>query len=452
MLPVLFALGIYLVIIAYITYSTSKKESVDDYLIADRSLDWKAIGLSNFSTLISSYNIVIGITFAYLFGVYFFLVFFGAGLAYIFLYHLAKEFKKDSREQKFLTIIDYFEYTFNSKVAAVVNGILLFVLFFFITLQIKVNTLVFSNLLSWNIYVAGFFVTLVVLIYLYIGGFKTVVKTDIFQGVLMFIILGLAIFVGTSGITLESIETTIANKTLLYGALAIMVLQFFTLSIQPELWQRMYAAKSMRDLKYGFTASFALLILFFSPIILIGVSVRNSTFVTDPGNAFYEVLAFASPEWFFPILAISLFAAFMSSLDSSLFAISAQLAKNNLFKKDLVDTGIIKRHIRYYMFGVLALSLGASYLLGDLLTSVFQLISVATIITAVFVASRILKPTNKEIIIGLLVGIAVFVYATFSGLITDNPVTALYPSIAVIVFMLLQKIAVTAVSTQKAIE
>ncbi|HEC32672.1 MAG TPA: hypothetical protein ENI63_00235 [Candidatus Kaiserbacteria bacterium] len=449
MYSILFALGVYLAIIAVITYYTSKKESIGEFLIAGRSLDWKEIGLSNFATLISSYNVVIGITFAYLFGIYFFLAFLGAGLAYIFLYHIAKQFKEDSKKQKFLTIVDYFAYTFGSKVSAVVNGILLFVLFFFITLQIKVNTLVFSNLLSWNIYTAGLFVTLVVLAYIYVGGFKTVVKTDIFQGVLMFAIVGLAIFVGGSGITFGNLQNNILDKAILYGALAIMVIQFLTLFAQPEIWQRIYAAKNIQNLKYGLIFSFILLILFFIPIVIIGLSARYGALITNPSNAFYEILSFASPKWFFPILAVSLFAAFMSSLDSSLFAISSQLAKNNLFKKNIPDEYTIKKHIRYWVFIVLTFALVTSFLLGDLLTSVFQLISITTIITAVFSISYILKPSKKEVLIGLLVGITVFVYTTFSGVITQEPITALYPSIVVVIFMLLQKITVLTFSKQK---
>lgn len=62
------ALGIYLLVLAILTFIASKAESKSDFLVASRNVGWKALGLSLFSSIISSYNIVVGLSFGFLFG------------------------------------------------------------------------------------------------------------------------------------------------------------------------------------------------------------------------------------------------------------------------------------------------------------------------------------------------------------------------------------------------
>ncbi len=438
------ALVAYVAVLAGITYAAARKESASDFMIASKDVGWQATGLSLFATLISSYNLVLGITFAYLFGVYFLFASLGLVFAYIVIYYLFQKIRASSLERRFITIVDYFAYAFGKEVGNVVHWIILFVLFFFITLQINVNSFVFSQIMGWSTTVAALVVTGIVLAYSLTGGFKVVIRTDIFQGVLMFIILGLAVFVGTSGITAENISANIFNKALFISAIALFVLQFLSLLVQPELWQRVYAARSMRDLKWGFALSAVLLAVLLGAETLIGMAARGGTLITNPGNAFYDVLQFSAPEWFFPFVAVSLFAAFMSTLDSSLFAISSQLAKSGFLVayRDELKEGPMKIKTRVWMVGVLVVALILSLFLADFLTAMFQLVSIAVVISTAFLVSLILKTSSRELLIGLIVGIIAFVYATFSGLITQEIVTALYPSGILVAYMVLQRIAV----------
>lgn len=440
----LLAIGIYLLVIIGITYYSSRKEKAYDFLIASKKLGWKQIGFSTFATMISSYNIIIGITFAYLFGIYVFLVYAGAFMAFFVVYYMGKKVRNSSIDKRFTTVVDYFNFKYGKKVSTIINLILLFVLFFFITLQINVNTLVFSNLLSWGKIGAALFVTVVVLAYTYIGGFKTIVKTDIFQAILTFIIIVLAFMVGSSSITSSNVFDNLADTTILLGAFVLMLMQFLTLIVQPELWQRVYAAKSSKDLRRGLLFSSGLICLLVIPLIIIGMNVKYGGTVTDVGNAFYEILSFASPVWFFPIVAVGLFAAFMSTLDSSLFAMSSQLAKSGFVVgyKDEQNEKMIKRKMRIWMVIVLVGALILSLFLVDFLTSVFQLLSIAVVISTVFIMSFILKISKKEIFVALIVGVIAFIYASLGGIITQDPVTSLYPSIVLVGYIMVQRMFV----------
>ena len=90
------ALGIYFIVLAIITYFSSGRKSTDDFLVASRSVGWQRLGIAIFASLFSSYNLVLGITFSYLFGPWVIVVYLGVLLAFIGIYYLVKKQNRES--------------------------------------------------------------------------------------------------------------------------------------------------------------------------------------------------------------------------------------------------------------------------------------------------------------------------------------------------------------------
>jgi SSS family solute:Na+ symporter/sodium/proline symporter len=401
-----------------------------------------------FASIISSYNVVIGLTFAYLFGPWVVVVYLGALFAFIGIYFLAKG---QNREvvigKKFNSIIDYFAHRFGELNASTLNLLMMLVLFIFISLQFFINTAVFSNILGWDKYTSSLVVGIIVLLYTFIGGLKIEIFTDVFQGILMLFIVGLVFIVDTSQITMATITPLLTDKIIIIGAISLAAAQFLTLLVQPEMWQRVYAAKSIKDVKKGFVASWVLLFVIIIPQIIVGIAARASGGIDNPGNLFYDILRTSAPGWFLPFLSVALFAAFMSSLDSSLFALSSQLgkygfwikSKENIYQKR--DQTVVK-NTRVSIVVVTILAVVTSLYFSSFLVHVLQLVSLLTVISAVVLLSLLFKVTTKETFLGTIVAAAAFIYAAFSGLISEVPHTTLYPSIVVILFMLGQNLAI----------
>ncbi len=442
------ALGIYVIILGILTFLSSRKQKADDFLVASREIGWKMLALSVFASVISSYNVVIGLTFAYLFGPWVVVVYLGALFAFIGVYFLAKG---QNREvvigNKFNSIIDYFAHRFGELNASTLNLLMMLVLFIFISLQFFINTAVFSNILGWDKYTSSLIVGIIVLLYTFIGGLKIEIFTDVFQGILMLFIVGLVFIVDTSQITMGTITPLLTDKIIIIGAISLAAAQFLTLLVQPEMWQRVYAAKSTADVKKGFIASWVLLIVVIIPLIIVGLTARASGGIDNPGNLFYDILKTSAPGWFLPFLSVALFAAFMSSLDSSLFALSSQLgkygfwirSKENIYQKN--DQKLVK-NTRVSLVVVTILAIVTSLYFSNFLVHVLQLVSLLTVISAVVLISLLFKVSTKETFLGTIVAAAAFIYAAFSGLISEVPYTTLYPCIIVIVFMLAQNFAI----------
>lgn len=440
MLTKYIAFGIYLVILAIITWLSARQKNVKDFLFASHDIGWKQLALSVFSSVISSYNVVLTLTFSFLFGPYFLLIFLGALAAFFGIYFIAKKYKNLIQKNGFNNIIDIFAHIFDSKVATILNISFIIVLFLFIALQFFINTSIFKELMGWDKYISSITVGVVVLLYTTIGGLKAEIFTDIFQGILMFLIIILVFMVDTSVITGKVLVEIISDKTILLSAIWLAISQFLTLLVQPEIWQRVAAAKSISHIKKGFIFSWILLVLFIIPEIIIGLSARAGGSITDHSNLFYDILATSAPSWFLPFIVVGLFSAFMSTLDSSLFAVSSQIGKYGLIVKEdnQVTNNVVAKRTRISMVLITFLALILSLFFADFLSAVFGMISLLTVISVIVIASILFKISSNETFIAILAGISVFVFCLFGGYITQEPITALYPSFVLVGYMIIQ--------------
>ena len=145
------ALAIYLIILGVLTFYASRRKSNEDFLVASRDIGWKILAVSIFASIISSYNIVVGLSFSYLFGPWVVVVYGGALIAFIVIYFLAKNQNRTVViNGQYNSIIDFLENKFGRINASVFNLSFMLVLFIFISLQFFINTSVFSAIIFFH--------------------------------------------------------------------------------------------------------------------------------------------------------------------------------------------------------------------------------------------------------------------------------------------------------------
>jgi SSS family solute:Na+ symporter len=422
---------VYLLILGYITWSSSRSQSEGDFLNSSKQLTANESTWTTFASLLTGYNFVLGTTFSYLFGFWYLFAFIGAALAFVVLYFFYKKhLSKLQSEYDLFSPGDYFGVRFGSTTKWITNFILILALFLFLVLQLFVNTQLFSSLLGVGSILALIITTGVVCVYLWFGGFKTSVKTDIFQGLLMLPII-LAVFSFSSNFTFAKIPLAFPVDQIWF-AIGLALLQFLSLVAQAESFQRVFAAKDSAALKKGLTYSFMLLILVAGAIAYIGINFKLSGIAVNPDNLFIEGVLPMLPFWLGSLLTISLIAAFMGTIDSSAFALGTLLANssNKLSKSILAKT-------RTLITVSIVLAALASLYLFSFLSSVFALISVISVIGTAFVFSFFNFVNKTEVNILLIVGTITFVAGLIFNFVTSNPLTALIPSGAGIFFAVL---------------
>ena len=327
-----------------IYYSRRSDKNTEEYFLAGRSIGWVAIGLTIFSTNISSEHFIglagSGASRGLAVGQFelmaiFILIFLGWILAPVYLKSGVKtmpelmEKRFDVRIRKFFAAISVLIYLFTKiSVTLFAGGILFYTIF------------------GFNIYASAVVIVLLTGIYSLIGGAKAVIKTGVFQasvlliGAMIMTIFGLKEVGGISGLTsklpddffnmFKSISDPDFPWTgILFGA---PIIAFWYWCTDQYIVQKILSAKTVNDARRGtlLTALLKVLPLF---ILVVPGLIAAALYPNVQGDEAYATLLAGDllPAGIKGFVLAGLLAAIMSSL-SSVFNVTSALYTNDIYK------------------------------------------------------------------------------------------------------------------------
>ena len=197
-------------------------------------------------------------------------------------------------------------------------------------------------------FTGAFLLTCVMIIYLVLGGMKSSAMTDVFQGVLMFSILMIFVLgfflhedIGGFGEAGKELWENKPEKFVREGNFTWEVIFSFTIlwpitvPMFPQLFTRFYIAeddKAIRTAAWLYPTVVPILFLF--PVI-IGVygnivDFDHTLSKTESDNILPLILTEYAPLWAGAIVCIGAIAAFMSTADSQILAMSSIITKDGL--------------------------------------------------------------------------------------------------------------------------
>lgn len=111
----------------------------------------------------------------------------GVGISWFFM---AKPFKRLTDKYKAITIPDFLEGRFRPKTnllrSIAATALSVFVIIY-VSAQIDATGKAFESLLDMNYFTGALLVFVIVVSYIYVGGFLAAVWSDVFQGLMMFL-------------------------------------------------------------------------------------------------------------------------------------------------------------------------------------------------------------------------------------------------------------------------
>ena len=333
-------LVIYALICIGIGIWSSRGKKDEDYLIAGRKI--RIFGF--ISTVVASYiggaAIVAYSAYVYKFGISAIAVFLGTALGFIFFIPYALKLRKISTERKFLTLSDWFFYKYDKKTGIASALILLIVYFGMLLNQFIAGSSILAHISGMKYDTALLISSSIIVIYLFAGGFKSVVKTDVFQYIIMFVLFFLLAYVLLKGDT--HFSTQLMDFSDMDPGMTIAFIAFGILIIfqSAEYWQRVYAAKDNKVVKRGFIGSAILVLITGLAITIVGLSAHYNVQGIAPRNAFAEGLKVLVPAKFLGLSLVLLFAAIMSSADTIIFVLASSIAKDyisHFTKKEMTE-------------------------------------------------------------------------------------------------------------------
>ena len=346
-------LAIYLAIsIGIGFYGRSKEDNAEDYFVASRKIKpWVlfcTLAATNFSAFFflgfagASYRAGWG---------FYGIMAMGTSLVGLSILLLGIPIHKLGKEKGYVTPPELIAGETNSKYLGWLYGIVLVVFTLpYLATQPMGAGILLETLSGGEIsyFTGALLLTCVMIIYLVLGGMKSSAMTDVFQGILMFSILIIFVIgffvhedIGGFSEAGQSLWDNKPEKFVREGnftweiILSFTILWPITVPMFPQLFSRFYIAeddKALRTAAWLYPTVVPILFLF--PVI-IGVygnivSFDHTLSKTESDNILPLVLTEYAPLWAGAIVCIGAIAAFMSTADSQILAMSSIITKDGL--------------------------------------------------------------------------------------------------------------------------
>jgi len=340
----------FLVYLGISHYRTGTKEPVDDFLIAGRKLSLGAF----VATLVTTfYGGILGVgEFTYRYGIVSWLT--QGVFYYLFAVLYALFLAGAVRRSMQYTLPDQF-YTHYGRGAGLIGALATFVLVSPAPYILMIGTLLHLSF-GWSFTVSVLVGTVFSTVYVLFGGLRSVVKTDVFQFLLMFGGFGIVLpfawhKIGPIAEVLRGLPAghlDILGHLKLQQVIAWAVIALWTI-ISPSFFQRCSAARDERTARKGIVISVAFWFLFDMMTLTAGFYARYALPQIDPVMAFpllgYKVL----PPLLLGIFFVGMLATIMSTLDSMAFLSAITLGRDVFWRlRGSRESGTaVMRYTRY---------------------------------------------------------------------------------------------------------
>jgi solute:Na+ symporter, SSS family len=430
----------------------ARKSGAEDFFLAGRNQGWFVTALTIMATFFSAFALMGAPGMVFRFGLPFVMFSLNVPIAAALIWIIGHRVRALSKQHDFITPSDFICHFYPSRLLNLCVCLVgfLFVLPY-IVLQIKAGGYLFDVVTDGQVDQKWGAVILAALtmIYVHLGGMRSVAWTDILQGILLvggMIWGGIVTVNAVGGAQVFFHKVAEAGDTFITvpghdGFFSIPMLLTFTLvapigtMLSPGQWLRYNAARSAADLKRAaiiFAVCLTAAYLFGMVLVGLGGKVLLPN-LANADEVFIRIVKIYLPLWASTLFMICIMAAAMSTADSNLHALGAIIAKDfykGLLKKPASQKEVLAvNHAVIFVTTLIALFI---VLFVESLPMLVRLgiVSMAFCVQLLPVVADILwfKRGNAiAAIAGILSGLAILIPLAFaSGTVPQNPLGVHY--------------------------
>lgn len=342
---------VYIILLAYIALvfigslmgSKQVNTTPEGYFLANRNLTTLTLFFTILATNFSAFYFLGFAGEGYRTGyAYYTVMAFGTAFACLSFFLIGTKIWKLGKENGYITPSELiYGKTKSNTLRLLFSGIMLLFTFPYLALQIVGAGYILESITGGDIsyFWGAFILTLFTIIYVFLGGMQSVAKTDLKQGLLAIVLMFSAVVVvskdlgGLTAANLQVFEQSpeLFNREGMGGIytpqkwFSWLIFWVFCIPMFPQIFMRFYIAKDLSHLKKSaFLYALAPLIISIFPVI-IGV-LGHISYPDLVGKEADQILPMMlinhSSEWFAALIMTGALAAFMSTLDSQLLALS----------------------------------------------------------------------------------------------------------------------------------
>jgi Na+/proline symporter len=259
-------------------------------------------------------------------------------------------------------------------------------------------------------------------VYLIIGGYMTIIRTDVFQGLLMLLIV-----IGVYGFSPLPDLSTISGDILspkemnLIIGLSLIGLTAFSYA---DLWQRIFSARTGTVARHSLLWVVAIDMFSIFAFMVFASYLIGFLPETTPANLFSDLFARAPfPPLLIALAGIFTISAVMSTIDTQTYLFTSGIAKNLLRIDPETQREKFVRTLRWSTFLMLAVLVCLALKIEDLIMFLAQACTAFLVLTPAVIYAM-LKPrlsvnADKTVVVGILIGLGVFAALSITGRLED---------------------------------
>lgn len=426
----------YFVAVLFIGWKVSRNENNEGFLIGNRQVRTASLNATVSASLTGGSALAAYVAFLYLWGISAFWIFIGVSIGILVFIPFAIKVKKEGDIRGHYTMLDFLNEKFGKRNTIIAAGLLMIMFLAIILAEMIIGGKVFALVTGLPYWLSIIISSAVILIYVYLGGVKSDIKTDLFQYLMFFLLLiiGFMLFQKTP------IDTTQLN-ILSIGVVQIIgmiIMGIFIIFVSADVWQRAYSAKDIKTLKKGFTYAAISYLLVGIVISIIGLIIKANFPNINPNDAM--IYGFSQlPAGLLGIGLIAILAATMSTIDTGLIVGSLFVSRDIISRyKQTSKEGLI-RLTRIFIIVLCLLTTILAMFTDNLVFVIYNMFNFALILAPAVTFSFFFNLKKRAIMWSLILGIISALILVSLGRITSD-VTVIPFFISLIVLGVTQKL------------
>ncbi len=336
--------SLFLIVMVFVDYKKDKKtESFKDFVLAKNIFNNWQIALSLIASYIGGGTLIAFAGQVAKIGFAFFFIPIGVCIAFLVFGLVSKHYRKAniSINETAKTAIQRLLQSYGEDLFWPIFIIMCLSLLSFISIQLYGGALLLHEILNINEVIAAAIIACVTGVYSKIGGTRGDVITDIFQGIVILLVIFTSLFLLYNGNPIVELTNNLnaLNKNELLNpinqgwgfAIAMVILPFFAIHTDPSLHLRLYAAKSDKAAKSASIIASFIYFVFGASLILVILGIF-SLGLGDGDNILIDYAINKSNKIIGIGFTIAIYSAVISTLDSQSIKLSSIIV-NDLFGK-----------------------------------------------------------------------------------------------------------------------
>ncbi len=425
---------LYIAIVMTIGIISSRKETEDDFMIAERKVEGVQVAATMSAAFFDGFLLAVYIAYVYQYGLSAIWLFIGLALGLLLLKKYAWRIKQKADELKVYSMSEYFFRILGRRNGLMFSFFLVLQFFLLLIVNLIISGKVLSAIFPFSYFLSVVIGGVIILTYLLLAGFKAVVRTDFFQVIIAFI---MAFSVGAFLFG----ETHIPVSELNIGTMGVgniigfLVLGSLGLVCAPDLWQRVFATKDERNLKRGLNYSVLIILVFAAIVSVIGLVTKQFFPNIVPEDAlvtgFSSLLPFGLKEFGMVLL----YAVTLSSTDTVAFVVSSIFTRDlkNYSKKYSEES--MKKLTRFFIIIFVALALLVAIFYKDIMALGFSLASLNLALFPIVFGSFYWKFKEKAVFWSLAIGFLSIVILFATDQLNPQSAVISFPVVLVSLFL-----------------